>query len=130
MLAHKEFITHKLIESQFQSPCPLKWGKAEREKMNLDSLSELVEDILRNDVRAREDDMYLYGMVCKAKNVNAITEPFFTVCLKSKELGFPSPESVSRCRRKIQENNPSLCSDKAKDIRGKYEQMFLNFARG
>lgn len=99
-------------------------------RMNLESLSELVEDILRNDSRAREDDMYLYGMVCKAKNLSATTEPFFTVCLKSKEFGFPSPESVSRCRRKIQENNPSLCSDKARDIRGKYEQMFLEFARG
>ncbi len=66
------------------------------------NLTEIIEEVLRQDPAARNDDSYLYCKVCKAVNPAAMDMPFKAVIISPKMYGLPGYDTVTRLRRKIQ----------------------------
>lgn len=98
---------------------------------DMNTMYDLVKNILETDTKARENDMLLYLQVCKLKNLDAVAQPFYIVMQRSKELGLPSYETVSRARRKVQEEHEELKPSKiVQDAREEYEQMMFVWATG
>jgi hypothetical protein len=77
----------------------------------------LVKEILENNIQARNSDTYLYLQVIyrvgllKGIDVNAMSVTDFL--LKRSKLGFPNYESVSRARRKLQAEHVELCGNES-----------------
>lgn len=73
---------------------------------------EQVKAVLEQYPKARDDDMVLYAIICRRTTHVSLNDSFFYVLLHHKSCGLPSYESVTRIRRKVQENEP--------DLRGKH----------
>ena len=79
--------------------------------MELKQLKDIVTETLKQGENFRENDDLLYLTICIKlfSNRGSITDmtvaDFFT---NRKKYGLPTFESVSRCRRKAQEENPAL----------------------
>lgn len=77
------------------------------ETFNLKNLEKIVLKCLKRNIRARKDDFILYGSVLKELGVSFETT-IFQYLATAKEKKMPPFESVSRCRRHIQELMPEL----------------------
>ena len=85
----------------------------------------LVKRILTNYPQTRNSDMALYIKVIEALNKNALDKPIVEVLQNLKELGLPCYETVTRTRRKIQEECSELqADDVVQDFRTKREEDF------
>lgn len=82
---------------------------------NLYTTADTVRRILEKDIRARNNDNYLYLQVIREvgkrtgqdiKNLSAED-----MLLHAKEYGFPAFESVRRTRQKLQHDYPTLSSN-------------------
>lgn len=80
----------------------------------------LVEQELEVNKAARNSDITLYLAICQRMNPLSVHMEFETVFNNLKQLGIPKFETVSRCRRKVQEQNPLLRADKEVED-GRYE---------
>lgn len=80
--------------------------------MELKGIEALVYEQLMIDPATRNSDVILYTKVCEKINPSATKLPFSTALLKSNELDLPKWESVSRCRRRLQEKNPCFRASK------------------
>ena len=89
--------------------------------------------VLRDEKKARDDDMLLYFMVCqrcfydshgmKDMSFNEFTHNF-------RELGCPNFESVRRTRQMIQSQYPELaCSPKARRARSRGQKAYEKYAK-
>ena len=103
-------------------------------KNELINITSLVKNLLEKEESTRNSDSLLYLRVLAifaAKlgiNLSCISVPVFL--LNSKELQFPSYETVSRARRKMQEKNPELRGDKkVQEKRRENEIEFKAYAR-
>ena len=67
-----------------------------------------VRQILSDIPATRDDDMLLYGAFLAKYSYVAMDETFYHVCRTARARKLPSYESISRARRKIQEQMPSL----------------------
>ena len=104
--------------------------------MELKQLKDIVIETLKQFDFTRGDDDLLYLNVlikldAKIPTENLIVDmrlaDFFTY---RKRYGFPSFESVSRCRRKAQEEFPDLRPPKkVQEAREKQEEKFYNFSK-
>ena len=94
---------------------------------NMNSLKEIVINILENCPAARDSDDKLYVEVCKANNENISKSSFEEVMLHRKEYNVPSYASVSRARRKAQEERADLIGT-VKALRKGLEQEYVDFA--
>ena len=96
--------------------------------MKLKRLEGIVREVLEQNPNARKDDFILIELVM-GKFINTDMS-FKSVCLAHKELGLPSLEGITRCRRKLQAENPELCDDDILVLRadeeGKFRQYALN----
>ena len=96
----------------------------------LTTIKPKVEYLLRMYPRLRDDDWLLIGMVYHTYYGIGYDKGFLEVMKNHEELDLPSFETIRRTRQKVQEENPSLESSKAKK---KERQMafneFLEFAR-
>ena len=102
--------------------------------MELKQLKDIVIETLKQGETFRENDDELYFAVCVKVNsriserllTNMTVSEFFTC---RKRYGLPTYESVSRCRRKAQEENPALrpreAIQKGREIQ---QERFYNFA--
>lgn len=102
--------------------------------MELKQLKDIVIETLKQGETFRENDDELYFAVCVKVNsrisdrllTNMTVGEFFG---NRKRYGLPTYESVSRCRRKAQEENPALrpCEaiQKGREIQ---QEKFYNFA--
>ena len=102
--------------------------------MELKQLKDIVIETLKQGETFRENDDELYFAVCVKVNsrisdrllTNMTVGEFFG---NRKKYGLPTYESVSRCRRKAQEENPALrpCEaiQKGREIQ---QERFYNFA--
>lgn len=68
----------------------------------------IVEQILTENPATRDDDMLLYGAFMARFMIVGIDESFYHVCSTAKSRDLPSYESISRARRKVQEQYPHL----------------------
>lgn len=89
----------------------------------MENIKDTVEQVLIGNDKARDDDNYLYMLICEShamkngislKNVSVLN--FF---LRMNEYGFPTLESVGRARRKVQEEYPELCGSRTAQKRRK-----------
>lgn len=100
--------------------------------MELKQLKDLVIETLKQGETFRENDDLLYLTICvklfsnRGSITNMTVSEFFTC---RKRYGLPTYESVSRCRRKAQEENPALrpreAIQKGREIQ---QERFYNFA--
>lgn len=102
--------------------------------MELKQLKDIVIETLKQGETFRENDDELYFAVCVKVN-SRISDRLLTDMTvgeffgNRKRYGLPTYESVSRCRRKAQEENPALrpCEaiQKGREIQ---QERFYNFA--
>lgn len=81
--------------------------------MKLKALEPIVIEILGKYKQTRSDDFALIYGVYKAINSSVADMSFKEVMKQHKELELPSLESITRCRRHIQELIPELKDDKS-----------------
>lgn len=104
--------------------------------MKLETLEKKIQYILKNNETARADDMALYAdyVFREVKDlglgigwlVKVFSDRRFRL-----ERGISSMESVSRCRRKLQEKYPELRpSDFVLELRKEEEKKFKAYAKG
>lgn len=87
----------------------------------------VVKEILEHNPKAREDDFLLIGMVYY--RLYPVDFTFSYIAKHHKELKLPSFESITRARRKVQEEHPELISEFARDIR-KQEEIKYTYEYG
>ena len=99
--------------------------------MELKQLKEIVIETLKQGETFRESDDHLYLAVCikifSKTSYRNITEMSVGEFFRNrKEYGLPTFESVSRCRRKAQEEHPDLkpCEKIQKARDDKREEMY------
>ena len=88
-----------------------------------------VRQILIENPATRDDDMLLYGAFLAKFLIVAPTETFYEVCSTAKQRKIPSYESITRARRKVQENEPLLQGKKRKarmEEEAKYHEYYRN----
>lgn len=94
--------------------------------MKITVIEPMVEKALRENKETRKDDFVLYYEVAKQ-----IVNPDISLkgaLLNHKKLGLPPFESVSRCRRKLQERDNSLKDTETATYREAQEQEFIDYA--
>lgn len=92
------------------------------------NIEPLVKEALINNPKARGDNFILYAEVLRNfASIDRLT--FAEVCTHHVTLGIPSLETITRCRRKLQENNPDLRDEEAARIRDLEEADILDYVR-
>ena len=92
----------------------------------LKAISKIVESILNDDPKARDDDRYLYLQIVKQMKPSTEFEPFAFVIM---DKSLPTPETVRRARQKVQEQNPYLqASPTVSGMRLLKEEEYKEFA--
>lgn len=87
----------------------------------------IVEEALRINPNTRGDNFLLYIAVLKKYiNPRMSLEAVFE---NHKTLGIPSLETITRCRRKLQEKNPELRDSVADKVRRTDEKEFVEYSR-
>ena len=106
----------------------------DEEEQKMRDISRKVEGILLTNERSRNSDNILYLEVIRKVahtegiNLDAMNVPEFFLHLG--DYGFPSYETVSRVRRKLQEENPWLeASKRVKEGRAEKEAEMREWAR-
>lgn len=84
-----------------------------------------VEYILRNIPETRGDDFVL---IVVFKDIYYKGYSLEQCALQSGELDFPSFETITRCRRKLQAKYPELVNSKVQEFRQDKEQEFKEYA--
>lgn len=96
-----------------------------------ETTEKLVHKILINNPSTRFSDYNLFVAVVrklKPELLRLPIEEFFTT-VKGKDSGIPKYETVTRCRRKIQANNPELKEPHTAQKRAEQETEYKAYAR-
>lgn len=94
-------------------------------------LYDMIEGILAENKRARNDDGYLFREVLKEVNPHVLTMSVdMYLTHRADIVPLPTYDSVTRIRRKVQEEQPWLgASDKVKEWRTDNEEIYRAIAR-
>lgn len=94
--------------------------------MRLKTIESVVLEILQNNKRARSDDFLLYGSVLKKFNIDLMQSlaMFLASAKANKVLTF---ESVTRCRRHLQELNQDLKDFNVAVVRENEQEKYKNY---
>ena len=87
-----------------------------------------MEEILRTDELSRKDDCYLILRVVSKLYPHEVGKKFEAVMFNAKNKGI-SFESITRCRRKVQEKNPELRDEETVAIRKKNQKKFIKYSK-
>ena len=88
----------------------------------------LVEKALRENELTRKDNFVLYVEVLR-NYIHTESMTFEDVCLHHVELGVPSLETITRCRRKLQEKHPELVDPDTAKARAIEEEEHYEYSR-
>jgi hypothetical protein len=93
----------------------------------LDTLEDMVREVLKKDPKARDDDRILtLDVWCNVFGINPWSP--VTEVMRNKDL--PSQESLGRVRRKIQQTEENLRGSKAKEqVRMDAQVDYIEYAR-
>ena len=91
-------------------------------------VEEIVEQILRKDEYARNNDVYLILKYVSRIYPYEIGKKFEEVMTNVSKKGF-SFESITRARRKIQNKYPELKNDKVANFRDKKQKEYIAYSR-
>lgn len=99
---------------------------------NLKTLTELVRIVLEQQPETRSSDNLLYIEVLRrCTNQQVLNMPVWMFYTNLIEWHLPSIETVGRCRRKAQQENPHLkATADVQDWRNDKEAEFVQFAKG
>jgi hypothetical protein len=89
-------------------------------------IEDIVLDVLENNIVARKDDFVLYGAVLKRLNID-LKQPLYKFLAKAKENKMPSFETVTRCRRHLQELRLDLTDTKTAIAREENIEKFKEY---
>ena len=95
----------------------------------LHTMEKVVLRVLESIPAARSDDYVLMWYVCCEVKPEITEMPFAYVLCHHKLLGMPNWETVTRCRRKIQEKRPDLISPDTARKRKREETEYREYAR-
>ena len=87
----------------------------------------LVEEALINNKSCRGDNFILYLEVLK-KFIDTDLS-LKDVFLHHRELGIPALETITRCRRKLQEKNPELRDEAVAKVREQEQENYIDYSR-
>lgn len=90
-------------------------------------LEELVLTALEKYSVARQDDFVLYGAVLKLMGVPIATQTIAQFLSTARKNNIPAFESVSRCRRHIQEQRKDLIDVRTAIARNELQADFKNY---
>ena len=93
----------------------------------LKRLEEVVKEILINEKLARKDDCYLILKVVSKLYPYEIGKNFNEVMFNAKKKGI-SFESITRCRRKVQEKNPHLRDEETVKKRKIMQKQYIKYS--
>lgn len=94
---------------------------------NLYDLEPLVQKVLEKYPQTRSDNFMLYEKVLgHFIDTNMSLKDVFK---NHVVLGIPALESITRCRRKLQERDASLRDPKAYEIREKEEKEYIDYSQ-
>ena len=98
--------------------------------MKFRNLTEMIKEILEQQPETRSSDNKLYIEVLKrCTNQNVLNMPVQLFYQNLTEWQLPSIETVGRCRRKAQQENPNLkASVEVNNFRYDRETEFIEFA--
>lgn len=96
-------------------------------KEKLFKIDKIVEEILRKDELARKDDCYLILEVVRRMYPFEVGKTFADVMFNAKSKGI-SFESITRARRKVQQDYPELADEKVTEIRKEETQEYVDYA--
>lgn len=101
----------------------------------LTKISQAVKNVLETDIKARNDDQYLYLKVlqifAEPKGIDINKMPVPTFLMQCNAMNLPNSESVRRSRQKMQERYPELAAtDEVVKKRREREKAYRDFARG
>jgi len=92
----------------------------------------VVKEILEQNVKARQDDMYLYYKYCEKQTNQTLAQWIFTKIFIDKEFRRASKireyKSVERIRRKIQAKYPHLRDEKVAKMRYEQQDIYKDYA--
>jgi hypothetical protein len=88
-----------------------------------------VKDILTYSTRARNDDLFLYWVYCERHHSNIDYKLLLADSTYRKSLNLANYKSIERARRKVQEKNPDLISERTKRLREKEQLEYKEYAR-
>lgn len=95
----------------------------------LNTMEKVVLKILEQSPLARKDDYVLMWLVC-GEIAPAVNEMKFADAMYNhKENKMPNWETVTRCRRKIQEKRPDLIENETKRLRKEEERVYREYAK-
>lgn len=89
----------------------------------------IVEKVLREHSVTRDDDFKLYVWACQIMNPEIMREEFGKALWHHSENGLPSYESITRARRKLQEQNPELRGKKYLKRQGMQDEYIVKYGR-
>lgn len=94
----------------------------------LDTLEDMVREVLKKDPKARDDDRILtLDVWCNVFKVN----PWSPISEVMRNKDLPSQESLGRVRRKIQQTEENLRGSKAKEqVRMDAQRDYLDYVNG
>lgn len=95
----------------------------------LHNMEAIVEQVLEEWPVTRNDDCLLIIGVSKKMGVDVRGISFRDAMVNRKKLNIPNWETVTRCRRKIQERRPDLVSAAALKRRREAEAKFRSYSR-
>ncbi len=87
----------------------------------------MVENALIHHPETRGDNFLLYVEVLKRFIDTRL--PLEDVFRRHKELGIPSLETITRCRRKLQEKDPSLRDSAADELRRREAEQYYKYSK-
>ena len=88
-----------------------------------------VKEALINNPRARKDDFILILEVYKLYDTINSDTKLYTALINHKQLGLPSFASIIRIRRKLQQDDPSLCDAATVEERAEAEADYVDYVR-
>ena len=96
----------------------------------LKTTESIVLEVLEKVPAARKDDYVLiYNVLMKMNKLDLLETPFYKVLLNHNDLGMPSWETITRCRRKVQEKRIDLIDEQKARYRNKEQEDYIGYAR-
>lgn len=95
--------------------------------MKIRTLEPVVEEVLKTNESARKDDFILIEKVIEKLGINPEIS-FKSILLFHNELNVPSFETITRCRRKLQEKYPELKDEETALFREEKVEDFVQYA--
>lgn len=95
----------------------------------LKSMEKIVYEVLNFSPLARKDDYVLMWLVCEKLTPDLCNKPFGDVMYNHKDFKLPNWETVTRCRRKLQEKHPELRNPKTATYREVERRDYVAYSR-